>query len=278
MNLPTNTELPFFAYGLFRKGQISHFRIKSEISKIKANYSINGLLRIRDGITIIDATITDRKVIGDLIFFDEDKSKIAYESICLLEPKKYYKWSEIQTDFGKANLLVGVKPHLGSVEDLDSWDSWSDPLFTVSFELIEEAISNSDKDDFWSGKQFLRLQMAYLLLWSSIERFVALRYNFRGDHIIQNITNLTKEPKFKELILRCNEKRVLYSSDNVENKIKFDKNDSLMCIKYYYQIRSNITHRGKASIQDVKLVKECLIELKRIFEKIIDDAKNESRQ
>jgi hypothetical protein len=76
MNLPTNTELPFFAYGLFKKGQISHFRIKSEISKIKANYSINGLLRIRDGITIIDATITDRKVIGDLIFLTKINLKL----------------------------------------------------------------------------------------------------------------------------------------------------------------------------------------------------------
>lgn len=277
MELPINTDLPFFAYGIFKRGQISHFQIKEFVKQLMENHTLNGELRIRDGIPIIDIGNFGSTVNGNLIWFHPQSSLQAYQNICSLEPKKYYKWDIAKTQFGDANILVGVKPNLGSVEDVESWDSWNDSLFTVSFEIIEETIVESDKDDFLNGKQFLRLQMAYLLLWSCIERFVALRYNFRGKEVMVNVHKLANEPKFKELLLNSNgHHRVLYSSDSVEEKRKFDRNNPLSCIKYYYQLRSNITHRGKAAIQDIALVKDCLIELKDIFQKIIEDAKNKS--
>lgn len=277
MELPINIDLPFFAYGIFKKGQISHFQIKPFIKQIMENHTVDGLLRIRDGIPIIDTGDFDRKVKGDLIWFQPQNSEQAYKNICSLEPKKYYKWELIETQFGSANILVGIKPDLGSVEDVDTWDSWSDSLFTVSFEIIDETLLESEQDDALSGKRFLRLQMAYLLLWSCIERFVALRYNFRGKEVMVNVYKLADETKFKELVLNTKKHhRVLYGSDNVEDKRRFDKTNPLSCIKYYYQLRSNITHRGKAAIQDISLVKDCLIELSDIFKHLLQHAKENS--
>ncbi len=68
MDLPANINLPFFAYGIFKRGQISHFRIKEYVKQLITSVSVNGLLHIRDGITIIDTKHNDKTVIGNLIY------------------------------------------------------------------------------------------------------------------------------------------------------------------------------------------------------------------
>jgi hypothetical protein len=276
MNQPNNPNLPFFAYGIFKEGQISHFRIKNYIKEIKRDVAINGQLHIRDGITIINLNNAKKIVTGNLIWFEQDNCTNAYQQICDLEPKKYYKWGTVVIDGSEANVLVGINPSTSSTEYVEEWDSWNDALFTVSFEIIDETIQNSRNDSAENGKQFLRLQMAYLLLWSAIERFVALRYNFRGEHVMTNVFKLSEEPIFTALLQNCKNHRVLYSTDNVDNKKRFDKDKPLSCIKYYYQLRSNITHRGKASVTDAILVNECLIELTDIFKALLIHAKENS--
>lgn len=276
MNQPNNPNLPFFAYGIFKKGQISHFRIKNYIKETKLGVAINGQLHIRDGITVIDLNNTNKIVTGDLIWFEHDSCTNAYQQICDLEPKKYYKWGTVVTDDGEANILVGINPSTSSTEYIEEWDSWNDALFTVSFDIIEETIQDSKNDEAENGKQFLRLQMAYLLLWTAIERFVALRYNFRGEQVMKTVYRLSEEPLFAEMLQHTKQHRVLYSTDNVENRRKFNKEEPLTCIKYYYQLRSNITHRGKASITDAILVNDCLIELRDIFKAILINAKEAS--
>jgi hypothetical protein len=276
MDLPANTNLPFFAYGIFKRGQISHFRIKEYVKQLITSVSVNGLLHIRDGITIIDTKHNDKTVTGNLIYFKDNQNQLAYQQISDLEPKKYYKWGVVNTEFGEANILLGINPTASSTEYVDEWDSWKDALFTVSFEIIDETIKKSTQDDAENGKQFLRLQMAYLLLWSAIERFVALRYNFRGEHVMNNVYKLAEEPIFAKLLQNTKNHRALYSTDNVDKNRKFNKENPLSCIKYYYQLRSNITHRGKASVTDAILVNECLTELTDIFKALLVHAKENS--
>ena len=52
MKLPNNTGLPFFAYGIFKPGQIAHFRIKDLVENTK-DAEISGSLKERDGIPLL---------------------------------------------------------------------------------------------------------------------------------------------------------------------------------------------------------------------------------
>jgi hypothetical protein len=273
-NLPISS-LPFFAYGIFRRGQISHFCIKNYVSELSDSVFVNGLLYVRDGIPLLETNDTDNVVCGDLIFFKPNTSDLAYKSIINLEPQKYYKWGVIKTSEGDANVLLGRSPKKGSVAESPNWNSWDDPLFSTIFEIIHEQLSSDEID--LNGKSFLKLQMTYLMLWSAIERFVSLRYNFRGSDIRNKILSLSNDPIFSKHLLNITaQHRVIYSTDNVEKKYRFIHSSPKDCLDYYYQIRCNITHRGKASISDIQLVKQCLYELTNIFMNVIQSSRNDS--
>ena len=274
MELPSDIQLPFFAYGIFKNGQISYFCIKDFVESTREFTNIKGRLLVRDGIPLVDEQQKDSKVNGSLITFREGSELIAYTQICNLEPQKYYKWSKLETNFGLANVLVGKSPNKSTVPaEVMEWDSWSDVLFTTSFEIIEEAIAKKEEDI--DGKEFLKLQMAYLLLWTAIERFVTLRHNFRGkDEVMQKIMELANNKAFQIKLLEIETNhRDIYSTDNVDKKIKFDASNPKQCLDYYYQVRCNITHRGKASITDTRLVRQCLTELTTLFKSVLIEAK-----
>lgn len=276
MNLPANTSLPFFAYGIFRKGQISYICIEDAVEEVIPDCEIEGQLRLRDGIPIIDNTIKNESVVGDVIRFKENKEQSAYKNITALEPEKHYVWATATTTFGLVNVLYGRSPKKGSTYAEQGWDCWEDPLFTTTFEIIDDELANDDIDI--SGKQFLRLQMAYMLLWTAIERFVALRYIMgSGDNVMKKINQLANNEVYVTCLKSCsNKERRIYSSADASSDEKFDITNPLACLHYYYQIRSNITHRGKATISDAKLVRQCLEELTIIFKKVLIAAKNEA--
>lgn len=274
MQATPNNSLPFFAYGIFRSGQISHFCIQDYVDTVSKSLPIKGRLYIRDGIPLLDIEQDYGEIIGDLITFKPQFESIAYQSIENLEPQKYYKWGVIQTPKWNANILLGRSPQKGSVAESNYWNCWDDPLFTTLFDIVDEQLAHNDFD--LDGKSFLKLQMTYLLLWTSIERFVSLRYGFRGSDIRSKINALQNEKVFCESLLMIEgAHRDIYSTDNVENKFKFLPHSPKACIDYYYQIRCNITHRGKASISDAKLVQQSLKELSFVFKRVIESAKSD---
>ena len=71
-----------------------------------------------------------------------------------------------------------------------------------------------------------------------------------------------------------NEERTVVSSKDLNIKT-LQKNNSEQSIAYYYQVRSNLTHRGKGIIEDYELIKVCFDELLNITEFIINETINE---
>ena len=66
--------LPFFSYGIFKRGFIGHFRIENYINDYFKKYQIPGLLRVRDGLPILDSSRKNSTVYGDLMYFKSSKS------------------------------------------------------------------------------------------------------------------------------------------------------------------------------------------------------------
>jgi hypothetical protein len=182
MNHPTDTERPFFAYGLFRPGQLAFFQLRELVSSITDPTQVKGSLLLRDGLPIMDQR-GQGGVNGSLIIFLPGRAAEAYARISAMEPGKHYRWHETEVDGTSANVLIGLYPQKGSVPCEDAeWNGWHDPLFTAALEVVEETLESQNFD--WDLKPLFRLQMAYLLLWSSIERYVSLRYHL-GDQVLE---------------------------------------------------------------------------------------------
>lgn len=275
LELPSDISRPFFAYGIFKPGQIGFLQLRELVRTAESNY-VNGSLLLRDGLPIFDPGGRD-KVKGALLhFIDKAAAEKAYRRISKLEPDNHYNWAELPCDGTTANILIGRSPQKGSVacEDQD-WDGWKDPLFNAALEVVEE-VTRSQGNFEWDLKPLFRLQMAYLLLWSAIERYVSLRYHL-GIDVSQKIGHLANEPAFGTALQQyVHERRSIFRADRPGEKIVLDPAYPKKSKDYYYQIRSNITHRGKAATRDHDLLFKSLNELLPIFRDVLNAAQRDA--
>jgi hypothetical protein len=209
-----------------------------------------------------------------LIHFLGGAIREAYEVIASVEPDKLYRWREYNAckdgETADANVLFGRKPLRDSHPMEDSeWDGKKEPLFTVALEVVRETLEQN-REFTWDLKPLFRLEMAYTLLWSAIERFAAFKYHM-GENVMRKVTQLADEPSFasglRELVTQPRE---IFRTDNPERKLRLDPGNPSESIQYYYQIRSNIVHRGKATCRDHDILAQALGELLPLFERVLD--------
>jgi hypothetical protein len=147
--------------------------------------------------------------------------------------------------------------------------------FTEALDVVEETL-RSQTFDWRNLKPLFRLQMAYLLLWSSIERYVSLRYHL-GDKVTQKVNQLAREAAFVTgLRAHVHEERTVNRADRPGEKEVLDPESPKKAVGYYYQVRSNITHRGKGIVRDYDLLHESLAELLTIFREVLREAERDA--
>ena len=286
-----NKKLPYFAYGLFKPGQLAYHQIKKYVDKVKSKPDeITGTLMERDGIPVF-VPGESYIAIGHLIHFKPDMQHDAYETIDKFEPKKIYEWAECTTAGGvKANVLCGIAPYNGchSIESA-VWDGKNDPLFTDGIDEVEQILKNTNRPEGpYNYKPVFRLQMAYVLLWTAIERYVTLRYgvNRTDEHgrplsIRQNLMDLASEESFVKSIrknINVEDYRIIYRSTGTDEKFKIKPNNPRKTIDYYYLVRSNAVHRGKALFYDFNLLQISTRDLLAVFEDVLAGAFQEESQ
>lgn len=267
--------LPFFTYGIFKPGELGFNQIGQFVNDASESL-VEGNLWIRDGLPLLDLSEYGN-VRGNLIHFKTDKVGDAFDVIMEMEPTDHYYWAVIETDLGKANCLLGIKPKNGSrhYED-DSWNGKDDPLFTKALVVIDKTLKEYSIFDEKLDSLF-HLEMAYMLLWSSIERFTTLHYRIGGNPM-ERINHLADNKYFQE-ILRCTVKiqpgrdpRSIYRTDDPGKKITLDPSNPKKALSYYYQIRSNITHRGKAVGRDFEILRNALSDLLCIHTYVVKES------
>src|SRR5262245_48135837 len=67
----------------------------------------------------------------------------------------------------------------------------------------------------------------------------------------------------------------VFDSRNPEMKVVRSANNPLSTIKYYYTIRSNISHRAKSSFADTEIARSALVELVELLEKTLANMSTE---
>ena len=272
VNFPKNPSLPFFTYGIFKPGQIAYSRIEKYVDE-SFPCQINYRMLIRDGVPLIspDESIHS-KTEGVLIKFKEKSSKKAYKTICITEPKELYEWKVIKVGDIKANVLVGKNHNIGSSYfegDYGYYDGKEDPFFDEAIRVVEKELEG-EFNGMGDMEGLLKLQMAYILLWTSIERYCTLKYDIFGS----KINKLSKDWLFRKGLNRyVHEKRTVFSAEDLR-EYTLDPEKHYHSVRYYYTIRCNVAHRGKAIYSDEKMLRQSLEELLNIFKDMLDDTFN----
>jgi hypothetical protein len=271
MNLPDDTTLPFFTYGLFRPGQIGYGSIRALVETSEDRWVVQGELLERDGLPLL-AEGRD-EVLGWLLRFKPVSAVDAYTAINSIEPDRLYRWdaSEVHRQGVRlqANVLMGRSPRKGSTHpEYQIWEGEKEPLFTAALDVIQKSLDRYSQFE-WDLEPFFQLQMAYMLLWASIERFVSFKYHL-GERVTEKVFKLAEDPVFaRALHDRVKEERQVYRSDDPSTKAVLNRHKPKKALEYYYQIRSNITHRGKTAIQDHNMLRASLVELLGIFKEVL---------
>ena len=267
-------QLPFFAYGIFKPGQLAFKRVEDIVEYVETSATVSGVLYERDGLPLLKK-INLGTVKGVLIKFRPELGMEAYSRISELEPDTQYKWSTIKVTTQKgqieSNVLLGIRPENGGIElEADQWAGQSDPFFSTALDIVDE-ILEANKEFSWDLKPLFRLEMGYLLLWCAIERYASFRYNL-GKKANKKIERMAEDPVFCEALKReVTESREIRRADNAD-KVCLDSSSPLKSVRYYYQIRSNITHRGKGVVNDHAILLKSLRELLAIFRAVLQAA------
>ena len=233
----------------------------------------------RDGIPLLN-TEKEGSTNGDLLWFNSDDAERAYMKITELEPGDQYEWARItamadDTEYN-ANVLVGINPETGGHKlennygnPIQSWDGEeNDPVFNQALEVVDEKITRHtppEDDDF---KSYFELQMAYLLLWTVIERYVTLRYGFGENSYHERKRMAVEEEAFREgleEVLKDRDGALIRKTHKPEETRELSAIDPEESIHYYYQVRNNVAHRGKSLGQDIRILRKSLLELYTIF-------------
>ncbi len=273
MRVPDHN-LPFFTYGIFRPGEIPFLGIKDFVESIES-FEIKGEILIRDGVHLYRDGKSSTN--GYLIVFKDSSRITAYEFIKSLEPKNLFRWEEKSFNQIRFNILVGKSPDKGSesINELhQEYSTLLDPYFTSAIEVLEEEKPSIFS---WDLKGSFRIQMKYLFLWTILERFTFLRYSLGGNPS-KRINQLAENVYFAEALQKyVNEKRKVFNTEDLGHHI-LERNNPKKSISYYYQIRNNLTHRGKSVNKDFKTIEKSFAELFQITQYILQKTKSECEE
>ena len=303
LNLPNDTSLPFFDYGIFKPGQLAYPKIKNLVNKqdIKSA-EITYRMKIRDGIPILtNAQNNYYKTKGVIMTFKNGQK--AYEIISNTFFEDFYEWKTLKIDGDDVNVLFGKRIRRGSDTILneiekEDYDGKNDPFFNETIDIIENYLNrNKDQKIMIDSKKhlkikikhnrnlknnksydyindFFELQKNYMLLWSSIERYTDIKYNETTKK--KNNYRFSEEKAFRDGMNKNQNKyhKTVFSTKDLE-KYGFYPTDSYRTIDYYYTFRCNVVHRGKASYFDYTMLETATMELLEIFKNALEDTWNE---
>lgn len=281
IGLPRDTSLPFFAYGFFKKGELAYNLIKDCVDGEPKSDSVKGKLHNKDGIPIFSKDSTSSKVIlGNIIRF---KTDFGYCEICSIEPRKLYKWDTITTIDGvRANILVARRNEVdGAIRYVEgnrlNWQSKNDALFDYGmkyldkeyFDLIVTGLRKTKENDFYD---YFDLQMAYVFLWTIVDRYCTLKYKLPSSKLNKKYEKFSGDCLFSECyeeLLKTEIKlpRVINSSSYYSSE-NADLTEAQNFLNNLYTIRNNAVHRGKTLFKDVELLKKAFLILYGIMHSI----------
>lgn len=287
--MPADKTLPFFAYGLFKEGEIGFERISEFVKFVENAKFPDGALLERDGLPLLvntkDPEASDffyGGVSGDIIIFEHEKSEQAYKRISEIEPDSQYIWGVVeilQMDSGmepcRANALLAKRPGIGTNPIYSSsWNISDDHFYSDVIAFCRQKASDDSNA--------ITKQAALLMAWSALERISAIKYSLKANSE-RRIAALGKDQAFVRALASTERKlgqshpfRPIQDTRSTRKRSQrvflFSKPDE--AIDYLYQVRNNITHRGKGGYEaDLPVIVASLDVLVLTIENLLGDNK-----
>lgn len=276
--IPKNKlNLPFFAYDVFKPGEIAYSRIKDFIDEDRSimEYDVHYPLDIINGVPFLFKKYDNNyNTKGSLFYFktDDDAAK-AYKIISQAKSFKLYGWTTIYKDSVRMNVLTG-KNNIIQVQNHENHGSYygkEDSMLTkILYTIWDNVLPILPKKES-SPNDFFNLQMNYMMLWSSIDRYMVLKYGKKDQQ--KNLKCLANEKSFQDAVFlfldETDKSRKVLSNEDYRS-FQLNKESPLCCIRYYYTIRCNVVHTGKSEFKDYNLLKCAIMELLQIYMYVLE--------
>ena len=283
---PNNPDLPYFAYGAFKPKQVAFPVIKHFVDYVEP-YELNRYkLKHRNGMPMVVEDYCDVSIKGYLIYFNDNQVRVynkskkrhemwdAYDFICKTKPKSLFKWRDEHIEDKDFNIILG-----------------KDPDFAVSYSRNDGVYDGRRDSDFFGVIEFIRsnlevmeisphdmkslyeLQMNYMLLWSAIDKYLAL---CNGGWFQKNsVIGWSQSEEFQESF-NVDRYHTVHSSSGASS-YKLNPDNTKTSAKYYYQLRCNIVHSGKKHSGDIIFLEYSLNELLDIFKNVLEKSFDSKR-
>lgn len=275
MKPPPNMDLPYLTYGLFKPNELAFKHIEKFVDKTE-KITIPGFLWVRDGLPMFDFYDSGLKFVAYLFNFSKEGSVEAYKRISEFVSVDNYEWHQVDLKKGgqilPTNVLGGFlpRPEDGSRDyEAEQWRAKRDPLFKEGLKVVKGIVDKSARTQPFVEKPFnwerlFQLQMAYLLLWTIIERYCALAYGI-GMKASERKDFISYSEHFHNALEKVVQRKHSVYDVTFGRRFFLNKYEYTNTIQYYYAVRSNLVHRGKASWEDGEIVRMALVELYDIF-------------
>jgi gamma-glutamylcyclotransferase (GGCT)/AIG2-like uncharacterized protein YtfP len=275
---PNDVSLPVFVYGSLQPGELAWHQLADLNPTVVDTVLERYELLIRDGLPLVSSADASSWVDGALLAFSADTQAEAYRRIGDYEPARLYRWQVVVTGAGgtacRAQVLIGRNPGQGHSEAAETsrWRSSDEPMFAVGWptllaqvqELEQPSSTPASAPEYW--RSALPRQGLFLTAWTMVERFAAFRYGPRTPPT-RAVSRLDDE--FAELVREL-------GLPNLEVRSTLRPTKRLKTINMpfaaWYQVRSNLTHRGKGGIADLVTLDEALKGLAAAFSAVLKDS------
>lgn len=268
VGLPPDPALPLLVYGAFRPGELAHRLLDGHLQSPPLPAVVEGCeLRLRDGLPLL-VTPARGSVHGDVLHLEPR----GYEVVADYEPEDLYRWVErpldarVGDDVVRVNALRGYKPDRGvDPEPVSEWAGHQDPLFGHGMAALgEQALSAVRRAhigapqelEFWA--RFIRLQGLYLTAWTVAERVSTLAFGPEMGPMAR-VKGLDDWKASTEAIEEAQPPSVQVLDSRDPEALKRSEKHGFFST--WYESRSNLSHRGKAAMNDAQLVRASLIGL-----------------
>ena len=265
-----------FVYGSLKPGELGFEQIETMVSHYSVAELHDFALYVRDGLPIIRNPAPGETVEGVLLSVTAGMEADFWRTVNEYEGVSNYKFQDLIPVYSDGQeyltgTYIGRKMGKGNPERLYTpWTSKLDPIFSQSFPLLHCDITRNtlkftdaehNPNDYWS--QMNKLLSQYLLLVSILEHLTVVK--FGGSKKQEPMVRIRKLQQSQGCLIAF---RAL-SNDKINPPIKVSDSraveDSLsssnpeQALFAWYQVRSNLQHRGKASLFDASLVhKSCI--------------------
>lgn len=273
-----------FMYGTLKQGEIAFSQIKNMVETITAAELIDYEIGIEDNLP----KIFEQKnciVKGDLIKPKKHLLKKFFETINDYEGGGLYKKISTQVNLaGEISncytyIATGVPGRSFIRLEESAWYSRKYPNFSKLFPTLfgeikllgNESHQNSMQENYWN--YMIKLQGYYLNLFAILENYCLLVIG--PSESVNPNRRINMVGFTKEWIMAYHQIKSEYGI--IEQTVRdarppFKEKDNATpetAIRFYYQIKNNITHQGKSSPADQDLIYKSLKDLSLILRKLL---------